>query len=545
MSALQDPSAPGTFAFDDVVYAAPGLDYTTDPRLTAYAVYHQPTNSFSTRRIDLSPFAEFDFRFNWPFTNADAPLNGLARIPIGPGPFPLVLFAHGNHTPAEHSTPGYLYLCELLASHGIIAATIDVNFLNGRIFGENDGRAIVQLEHVRQFLRWHGTAGHPLNGKVDAEQIMIVGHSRGGEAAGHASQFNRLRRVQPDAASPFVPLDGSQGLGPYRVALKGIVAIAPTDQQYVPVGGPTRVRDNYLLLHGSRDNDVFFFPGYATYDRSHAVDLTQPTQPSEAFKALLWVHRANHNFFNSVWAQESSGTITRDEQERIAKVYISALAHAVLLGNAGYLELLKDHGTGVSAGWLPNGVTLVSQYQEADRLYLQHFEEPANTFVVSEPVRGTVQATNVTARKLAFNLGMDKHLFQETSGAQVTWTGAGGFYRLEFTPQPLDTSNFHFLALRVGQSFEAQNPVGREQDFTLSFGDGSGTFELTAGSINRLVYPAAGTRTEAKTIMQTLRVPLQRLRDGGLDTRRLASITLSFDRTASGRVYFDDVHLTR
>ena len=53
-----------------------------------------------------------------------------------PGPFPLAAFAHGNHNPFANSTPGYLYLCQLLASHGIIAATIDVNFLNG--FGFTD-----------------------------------------------------------------------------------------------------------------------------------------------------------------------------------------------------------------------------------------------------------------------------------------------------------------------------------------------------------------------------------------------------------------------
>jgi hypothetical protein len=49
------------------------------------------------------------------------------------------------------STPGYLNLCDLLASHGIIAATIDVSFSQRGNFGENDGRAIVHLEHLKQF----------------------------------------------------------------------------------------------------------------------------------------------------------------------------------------------------------------------------------------------------------------------------------------------------------------------------------------------------------------------------------------------------------
>jgi hypothetical protein len=91
------------------------------------------------------------------------------------------VFAHGNHDPLKNSTPGYLYLCQLLASHGIIAATTDVNFLHRGNFGENGARAIVHLEPLRQFRTWNETAAHPLNGKVDLNRILIVGHFRGGE----------------------------------------------------------------------------------------------------------------------------------------------------------------------------------------------------------------------------------------------------------------------------------------------------------------------------------------------------------------------------
>ncbi len=125
-----------------------------------------------------------------------------------------MMFAHGNHGPLENSTPGYLYLCQLLASHGVIGATIDVNFLNGGNFGENDARGIVHLEHLKQFRTWNSTAGHRLHGKVDLNRIAIVGHSRGGEGVGHASFFNRLTSIKPDILTPVVPLDGSAGLGP-------------------------------------------------------------------------------------------------------------------------------------------------------------------------------------------------------------------------------------------------------------------------------------------------------------------------------------------
>ena len=98
-----------------------------------------------------------------------------------------MMFAHGNHGPLENSTPGYLYLCQLLASHGIIAATIDVNFLNGGNFGENDARGIVHLEHLKQFRTWNSTAGH----RLQAKSISIESRSSATRAAAKASATPR------------------------------------------------------------------------------------------------------------------------------------------------------------------------------------------------------------------------------------------------------------------------------------------------------------------------------------------------------------------
>ena len=546
MSTLPNPELNGIFNFASVVYAAPGLNYS-DQSLSQYQLYEHPNADFATRRIDLSLFADFDAGVPWPFSNTAVPINGMARIPEGDGPFPLAFFAHGNHDPFEHSTPGYIYLCELLASHGIIAATIDVNFLNGRNRGENDGRAIVHLEHVKQFLTWNATSSHLLEGKVDESRILIAGHSRGGEAVGHASLFNTLTQIQPDSSSPIVPLDGSAGLGPYRFNLRSVIAIAPTDGQYVPVSGPTRAQDNYFVIHGSRDADVFNFPGYMTFDRSHAVNLANPTAPARGFKALVWVHGANHNFFNSVWDQESDDTISRSEQEQIAKVYISALAQALLNDELGYLDLLRDHSAGVQANWLPSGVNFVSQFQNAERLFLQHSEEVGTTLVVSPPANGMVDVTQIAAIKLRFNLGPLKHLLQQTQGAQLTWDGSGQHYRIEFNP-PVVTGSFTVIAFRIGQSFEAQNSTGLTQDLTLRFENGASVATLLASSINELLFPAdsiSPAELEPKTVMQTIRIPLATLQQQGMNTAQLTALDLIFDQTSAGRVYLDDLQLTR
>lgn len=541
-----NPAQHGPLGFDSIVYAAPGLNYPA--LLGDFSPFTNPSLNYGTRSIDISDFADLGAGTPWPFTNATVPINGFLRVPQAPGPFPLALFAHGNHNDTENSARGYFYLCELLASHGILAATIDVNFLNGSNFGENDGRAIVHLEHVRQFVLWNSLAGHPLNGKVDTSRIMIVGHSRGGEAVGHASLFNRLNQVQPDPGSPNVPIDGSAGLGPYHFSLKSIIAIAPTDHQYQPVSGPTRVADNYLIIHGSRDGDVVNFPGYLTYDRSHPIDLANPTACPDGYKALVWIFRANHNFFNSVWAQESPNpTLTRGEQELIARTYIGSIAQAELLEQTDFRALLKDHREAYINGWLPRNLHFVSQYQDRNRLFIQHFNEGGANLAVSVPVQGNISTTvPLTAAKLRFNLGPSSHLYQDANGARLAWSGVNGVYRIQVTTGTLSTSSFAFLALRIGQSSEPANPDGGSQDFTLVMGDGTQSVAFPLSQFGEMLYPdTMPVGTAPKTIMQSIRIPFKFLRVQGLDLNNVVRIELKANLTASGIIYLNDLQVTQ
>src|SRR5262245_36109144 len=133
MTSLTNPASAGEVQFDTIIYGAPPLAYPVS--LSQYAFYNTPDPAYITGRISVSAFTNLGASTPWPFSNANVPLNGHVCVPHGRRPFPLAVFAHGNHTPFENSTPGYLYLCRLLASHGIIAATLDVNFLSGSNFG--------------------------------------------------------------------------------------------------------------------------------------------------------------------------------------------------------------------------------------------------------------------------------------------------------------------------------------------------------------------------------------------------------------------------
>jgi hypothetical protein len=538
---MSNPGLPGDFVFDSVIYASAGLNYAAVPALNQFTIYDVPDPAYVTGRINISAFAELGFSAPWPFNNTNVPLNGHIRIPRGRGPFPLVVFAHGNHAPTANSTPGYLYLCDLLASHGIIAATIDVNFLNGGNFGENDGRAIVHLEHLKQFRAWDAKAGHPLSGQIDLNRIMIVGHSRGGEAVGHASFFNRLASIQPDLAHPTVPLDGSAGLGPYRFHLSAVAAIAPTDRQYEPLTGPTVVPDNYFLIHGSRDGDVSTFEGYNTFSRAHAVDLANPTVSDGRFKALLWVYRANHNQFNTTWPSETppATTLPRAEQEQIARVHLGALAAALLQDRAGHRDVLRDHA--VASAWVPARTLCVSQYQDPDRVFLQHNQEGLAPPQVSSPVQGTVTADGVVSARGFFNL---VNAFQPSPAItlQLKWTTLGARIVLDIDPETLPAERYNVLSLRVGQSIEAPNVQGRDQDFTLEVSSASRTAAVRASSVHRLVFPDV-VFGAAKIVMQSLRLPLARLSELGVELRDIRSIALVFDQRPAGVLYVGDLQV--
>ena len=193
----EDPKSLGPFNSTSVVYAPSGLTYPS-PELDVYQVFETPSIGWETRELDLSVFGPVEYTsvLPWPFDATNVPINGVARLPDGPGPFPLALIAHGKKSSAQlvNSTLGFDYLLELLSSHGIIAASVDQNFYQ-EAHADPDSRAILLLEHALQFQRWNEEEGHPLFGQVDTSRVMFVGHSRGGEAVEHTSNFNRLSSV--------------------------------------------------------------------------------------------------------------------------------------------------------------------------------------------------------------------------------------------------------------------------------------------------------------------------------------------------------------
>ncbi|HUF26228.1 MAG TPA: hypothetical protein VMM18_04510 [Gemmatimonadaceae bacterium] len=306
-----------------------------------------------TAAVDASPFVSLDppvarsrNRY-WGFEPKAFPVNGRVWYPDGPGPFPLVLIVHGNHDMRDFSDPGYDYLGELLASRGFILVSVDMNFLNGAIRNENDARGWMLLKHIEAWTRFDEAEDNPLRGKADLGNIALMGHSRGGEAVGHAAAFNRLSHYPDDAKVKF----------DFGYGIKSLVAIAPVDGQYRPASQLVPVENvNYLVFHGSHDGDVSTFHGLRQYQRVRFTD-GQPW-----FKSAVYVYRANHGQWNTVWGNldngprsprhlELRGLIGAEEQREFARLYITAFLEATLKGERRWLPMFRDHRA--IGAWLP------------------------------------------------------------------------------------------------------------------------------------------------------------------------------------------------
>ena|GEM_PF-2851443 len=198
--------------------------------------------------------------------------------------------------------------------------------------------------------------------------------------------------------------------------------------------------------------------------------------------------------------------------------------------------MLRDHGAAVA--WDPAGTEFVSQYQDPERVFIQHNQEGVVAPVVSLPVQGTVAADGVVAtRQLTPLVGGTP---PTTITLRLVWSAFGSRLLLRVDPATA-AERYKTLAFRVGQSTEANNATDRDQDFTLEVSSGSRTGAIPASSLHRLLYPDPPPFGPAKIMMQTLRLPVERLVECGVDPTDLRSIAFVFDRRATGTLYVGDL----
>lgn len=333
--------------------------------------------SLPSGTVDISRFAKnegvdgfFKERYQgYPLT--EVPLAGKAWYPKEASNCPALFLVHGNHNWVTDSYLGYGYLGEYLASHGYVVVSVDENACNG-LSNENDGRAVLLLENIRQLETYNNQEGHPLYQKIDYGNLALAGHSRGGEAIATAYLFNGL---------DYYPDNGNRAFH-YNFSIRSLAAIAPTCGQYRPSGRDVELENvNYLVLHGSNDQDVNTFMGMEQYE-----DVTFTGEKS-CVKASLYLAGANHGQFNTLWgkydlmepvnrALNVENFLSGQEQRQVAKVFIKSFLDQTMGRRQGrpYGGLLADCGP--YGEFLPETL-YVQSYQTSGMAMLCNFEEDA------------------------------------------------------------------------------------------------------------------------------------------------------------------------
>ncbi|MCR8659247.1 poly(ethylene terephthalate) hydrolase family protein [Paenibacillus endoradicis] len=299
----------------------------------------------------------------WGFSENQIPINGQVWTPVGEGEFPIVFIMHGNHVGEEDSSDGYAYLGELLASQGMIVCSIDANFLNYSVWSgivDDDQllRSWLMLAHITSFYE------HQYDQlSIDWDQVALIGHSRGGQAAAMAV----------DAKKWLVDNEMTSILD--EVSIKAVVGIAPTDYR-VDSKQANLHNVNYLTLHGTMDSDLTESFGDRQYERTKFNEEGH-------FKATVELYHANHGQFNTIWGkydEQFPGAIllnTADlmsgiDQRKAAQIFISSFLQASLLQQDQYKAIFQDFRT-VGQYLPPTGY--VTRYSSSNESLLFNFEQ--------------------------------------------------------------------------------------------------------------------------------------------------------------------------
>ncbi|MBI9108865.1 MAG: hypothetical protein JEZ04_19135 [Spirochaetales bacterium] len=491
----------------------------------------------------------------WKFDVTELPLNASVWYPDGDGPYPLVLAVHGNHLMEDYSDSGYAYLGELLASNGFIFASVDENFLNyswsnilGGIKEENDARGWILLEHLKLWRKWNNSLDGFFSGKVDMNNIGLIGHSRGGEAAAVAAAFNMLSFYPDDARQVF----------DYGFNIKSVIAIAPTDGMYKPTGVGTPIEDiSYLVLHGANDGDLVMFIGASQYER------VSFTGQEDKFKASVYIYGANHGQFNTEWGNRDVPIIAStllnkkeimppQEQRQIAKVYIPAFLRATLRGETGYIPLFKDYRT--ASGWLPDTIYL-NNFQDSATTIISDFEEDID--LVSTSIKG--------GRLMGENLSLWKEDVvelkvgtYEAKSVFLGWDNENNMveasYLIELPDDGFMVNKESCLVFSLSDANDENEDARRESiDLTIELADASGVrARLPLSSFSRLQPQIEGPTAKAdfmystklsEPVFQTFEYPLEKFvnNNAEFDSGTLESIRFIFDKTPSGVVILDNI----
>ncbi len=506
-------------------------------------------NSFDLQSTvyNISPFAQRSSVSGWvmdqyfDYDLREAPITGKVWYPVNKQESPVLFIVHGNHNYTTESYLGYDYLGKYLASNGYVVVSVNENSCN-ELSNENDARAILLLENIKQVLKYNQDKTNPLYGKIDEENIAIAGHSRGGECVSTAYLFNEYD-VYPDNGN--IKLD-------YNFSIKSIIAIAPTADQYMPAQHEVSISDvNYLLIHGTNDQDVLSVMGNKLYKN------TTFSGEGNYFKSVLYVAGANHGQFNSEWGRYDVGfpnhfflnvknLISTQEQKEILKIFTKIFLDVTLKGDETNKELFSNYLA--YEKYLPETV-YQQMYQDSSLEYVSNFEEDSDlTTATMEGAKISTSHTRIWEEiKTTSGNGTN-----ENYALRLKWRGTDqATVKFEIPAYEMTGKNLQFDIADMNE----ENLSNDKQliDGTVRITDSLGNVANVKISDCTFVYPTLPVQLykidflsdmyEYKHQMQTVCVTTEQFLsdNSNIDTDSITSVEIIFDEMESGHVKIDNV----
>lgn len=498
------------------------------------------------------------------------------------GPFPLVVFMHGNHVscfgadgtasfewpcPRDRrpvpSYRGYDYAARVLASHGYIIVSASVNGVNvlGSELPDTGmlARAQVLQKHLDLWRAWAGGARGPFGARfrhaVDWRRVGTMGHSRGGEGVVVHALYNRAQ--------------------PRPYAVRAVLPLAPVDfGREVLTGVPMAVVLPYC------DGDVADLQGVRLYNDARYARRGDP-----APRQTVLAYGANHNFFNTVWSPSSGipgafddwgftgaahdthcsvrygQRLTEAQQRAVGASYITNYFRRYLGGDRR-LDPIWTGLVGPARGVAPITVVVSYHAPDAARRDVNRLTDAANR--TRNTLGGRVVGRGLTRVRFC---GIDDLCVPgEPSGLDfplhqpgvpgwrqlvLGWGNRGATWTNEVPYRARDVRRFDGLAFRAAVNYSHRdNPGGRRQQLDVVLVDRRGRQAAVAvRTAPALLYPPGGTTftgefSPAPHMLPTqVRVPLSAFR--GVDLRNVRFVTLRFGRTPAGTLDVSDLSFTR
>ena len=495
------------------------------------------------------------------FRNMPVRLNGLIAVPPTGDNLPVAIIIHGSHDTGCPSPDGYTatwlcpgqeipnyqgfaYLIEALAEQGYVAFSLNANPAYVSAYGQPAANQRLPLL-LDQYLAKIAAAskgedvglGVDLTGRVDWKQLVILGHSAGGEGVSWIIES----RADHTAAEQIVA-----GQGPIAAAI--LLAPSSTNPADIKPSLPLAV------ILPACDRDVADLSGQYYYESARL----QPQR--EDLAVSLYLPGMNHNRFNTLLEDETLGNassicdgalLPEEAQQGFLANYATHYFDAVLGRDGQSAALIGIDPSQPAPAKLFERQVLTSLAFPTPQRWVLPLSGDSTKGVVTgvdcEPGYALAEGKMETCR-LRFNQpGSPEEL-------ALAWNGAGGIYSLDLPEGKRDLTGYENLHLHAAvDPLNPLNEQGQPQSFSLRLTDGDGkTASVTLKDEPALTFPAGKKgfddyfrvdTWDNHVILSSIRVPLAAF--SGVDLSNIQAISLVFDATDSGAIFVTDLELLR